>query len=381
MEKIVLYNGSKIQFNNFLDDEDIDSYLPFMELIRRYNYKVRASDVLATSEIDVEKEEIKNVIIYADDFSSVTEHVITNFTNIVLLGFDITNLYIQNAPKRVCDSLSAEFSDIIVKVKSDYFQPDTQQITDFYELLLSDRNVIGQKIAKKKSCIGLFKSSYPYQNQKNIKRRPVVLLYYGPSGVGKTELAKAISKLYRGKLTRIQFSMMQTEEAYKYIFGDEHSHSSLARDLLARDSNVVLIDEFDKVSPGLYNVFYQMFDEGSYEDTNYSVDVSNCIFILTSNFLNEQNIVDSIGLPVYSRIDQKIKFQPLTSKELEIVVKSKFDSLLSNLQIEDQDIINNSSLEQEYLNHIDTFKNIRMLDKFIDNDVFGYLMDKISKGE
>lgn len=381
MEKIVLYNGSKIQFNNFLDDEDIDSYLPFMELIRRYNYKVRASDVLATSEIDVEKEEIKNVIIYADDFSSVTEHVITNFTNVVLLGFDITNLYIQNAPKRVCDSLSAEFSDIIVKVKSDYFQPDTQQITDFYELLLSDRNVIGQKVAKKNSCIGLFESSYPYQNQKNIKRRPVVLLYYGPSGVGKTELAKAISKLYRGKLTRIQFSMMQTEEAYKYIFGDEHSHSSLARDLLARDSNVVLIDEFDKVSPGLYNVFYQMFDEGSYEDTNYSVDVSNCIFILTSNFLNEQNIVDSIGLPVYSRIDQKIKFQPLTSKELEIVVKSKFDSLLSNLQIEDQDIINNSSLKQEYLNHIDTFKNIRMLDKFIENDVFGYLMDKKSKGE
>lgn len=207
------------------------------------------------------------------------------------------------------------------------------------------------------------------------------MLYYGPSGVGKTELAKAISKLYRGKLTRIQFSMMQTEEAYKYIFGDEHSHSSLARDLLARDSNVVLIDEFDKVSPGLYNVFYQMFDEGSYEDTNYSVDVSNCIFILTSNFLNEQNIVDSIGLPVYSRIDQKIKFQPLTSKELEIVVKSKFDSLLSNLQIEDQDIINNSSLKQEYLNHIDTFKNIRMLDKFIENDVFGYLMDKKSKGE
>ena len=92
--------------------------------------------------------------------------------------------------------------------------------------------------------------------------------YYGPSGVGKTELAKKISSFYDGKLTRIQFSMMQTDEAFKYIFGDTHGKPSLARDLLSRETNVVLIDEFDKVSPSLYNVFYQMFDEGEFEDIN-----------------------------------------------------------------------------------------------------------------
>lgn len=54
----------------------------------------------------------------------------------------------------------------------------------------------------------------------------------------------------------MQFSMMQTEEAYKYIFGDVHDKLTLARGLLIREANIVLIDKFDKVSSALYNVFY-----------------------------------------------------------------------------------------------------------------------------
>ena len=48
--------------------------------------------------------------------------------------------------------------------------------------------------------------------------KPVVLMLYGPSGVGKTESAKSISKTMGGELLRIQFSMMQTTEAYNYVF-------------------------------------------------------------------------------------------------------------------------------------------------------------------
>ena len=46
-------------------------------------------------------------------------------------------------------------------------------------------------------------------------------------------------------------SMMQTSEAYDYVFGAEHSKSSFARDMMGRESNVILIDEFDKVNPAL----------------------------------------------------------------------------------------------------------------------------------
>ena len=70
-----------------------------------------------------------------------------------------------------------------------------------------------------------------------------------------------------GELLRIQFSMMQTEEAFNYVFGAEHSKSSFARDMVGRESNVILIDEFDKVNPAFYNAFYELFDEGRYVDT------------------------------------------------------------------------------------------------------------------
>lgn len=81
----------------------------------------------------------------------------------------------------------------------------------------------------------------------------------------KTELAKTMSEYFNGKLTRIQFSMMQTEEAYKYIFGDAHSKGSLAKDLLSRETNIVLIDEFDKVNSSLYNVFIKCLMKGSWK--------------------------------------------------------------------------------------------------------------------
>lgn len=107
---------------------------------------------------------------------------------------------------------------------------------------------------------------------------PSVIMFYGPSGVGKTETARCLSGAVGGELTRVQFSMMQTQEAYEYLFGAEHSKASFARDLLARESNVVLIDEFDKVDPRLYNMFYQLFDEGRYVDMNYDVDMRNALF-------------------------------------------------------------------------------------------------------
>mgnify|MGYP000046052259 CR=1 FL=1 len=89
-------------------------------------------------------------------------------------------------------------------------------------------------------------------------------------------------------MVRIQFSMQQTNSAYQYIFGADHGEDSLARELIRRSSNVILLDEFDKVSPAFYNAFYQMFDEGTFVDANYSVDVSKCIIICTTNYRTEE---------------------------------------------------------------------------------------------
>ncbi len=71
-------------------------------------------------------------------------------------------------------------------------------------------------------------------------------MFYGPSGVGKTEISKIISECLGGKLLRKQMSMNKTNYMFDYIFGNKHGKSSLAKDLLERESNVILLDEFDK---------------------------------------------------------------------------------------------------------------------------------------
>ena len=376
MEKIILFKGSKRDFEDILEQDKIqEEYTPFMELIRQYNEKIRANDVYATNDLGgFEKNILANVVIYADDYASVTDHVITNFNNIVLLGHDIKNLYIHNPPKRVEYSLKVEFSNIIENVCSTYTEIDKYQITDFYENLCSSR-VIGQKKAKKDMAVGLLKKVTLYS------KSPLVALFYGPSGVGKTELSKVVSEYFNGTLTRIQFSMMQTEEAYKYIFGDVHGKNSLAKDLLARETNIVLIDEFDKVNPALYNAFYQMFDEGRLEDINYSVDVSNCIFILTSNFLKEEEIADKLGLPIFSRIDMKVEFQNLTEEEIVSVIEFEFKKVMDKLHKSEQKIINQYGLLDVYLKSIKSFENIRLLNSFIEKDIFELLFNNMLKNK
>ena len=372
MDSIVLFKGSKRDLNELLKSRDIEGYTPFMELIRQYNITVRANDVNASQYIadGFGKEQIENVVIYADDYASVTDHVISNFNNIVLLGHDIQNLYIQNPPKRIETSLRVQFEDVIEEICSQYKGIDKEEVVDLYNHMLSS-NVVGQQQAKKDVSIGLLKKTTLTD------KSPLVMLFYGNSGVGKTELAKTLSEYFKGRLTRIQFSMMQTEEAYKYIFGDAHSKNSLAKDLLSRETNIVLIDEFDKVNTGLYNVFYQMFDEGELEDINYSVDVSNCIFVLTTNFCNDKEIAEKLGLPIFSRIDLKIKFQNLTESELLQVIDNIFENVTSRLSEEDKNIIENCGLRETYRKHVSSFENIRMLRSFIEKDIFQIIFEEL----
>ena len=139
------------------------------------------------------------------------------------------------------------------------------------------------------------------------------------------------------------------------------------------------IDEFDKVNSALYNAFYQMFDEGELEDINYLVDVSNCIFILTTNFSNDQEIAENLGLPIFSRIDLKIEFQNLTETELLRVVDNIFNDVTAQLSEEDKEFIENYGLKETYRKHVGSFENIRLLKSFIEKDVFQIIFEKLLK--
>ena len=208
-------------------------------------------------------------------------------------------------------------------------------------------------------------------------RKPVVIMLLGDSGIGKTETAKVISQVLGGNLLRVQFSMIQTAEGYNYVFGAEHSKSSFAKDLMLRESNIVLIDEFDKVNPNFYNAFYQMFDEGVYVDTNYKVDLSRCVFICTSNFMSEEDVVRSMGMPVFSRFDDFIMFEHLSLSEKEIILDNIYHSYLANFASDEKNLIESSDIYKWHKENLTRFKNVRIIKSRVEKAINDLLIDRI----
>ena len=271
---------------------------------------------------------VKNFVIYSNEYSGVREHVVLNFANF-LAQMNIDEMFLQNPPLRIIDQINHIFKDIVECEYEQYpiVNEDTlRTINSEYP-----KEIIGQDDVKNK----ILSSIYPLLNKDN--KKPVVMLFYGASGVGKTETAQFIARILKGKLLRRQFSMYQSHEFATYLFGGSLYQGSFARDLLDRESNVILLDEFDKANPVFHSAFYQLFDEGIYEDQNYTVNVEKAIIICTSNYLSQQEIKDKLGEAIYNRFDAVIGFKTLDKHSKEILIDKYIsespDNILTDCQI------------------------------------------------
>ncbi|MEN6471708.1 MAG: AAA family ATPase [Clostridiaceae bacterium] len=369
IEHIIIFNGSKKDFKSLIEAEiqEDEKTIPFMELIQHYNARLRPNESGVKESALYKSIEIDNCIVRADDYGSVLDHVLSNFVNIVTLNHDIGTLYVHNPPRRVKESLQAAYGNDIEFRESEYLKITRRTLASVFKNLQLD--IQGQDTCKKQLISGI------YRTTTRSSQKPVVLMLYGPSGVGKTESAKSISRTMGGELLRIQFSMMQTNEAYNYVFGAEHSKSSFARDMMARESNVILIDEFDKVNPAFYNAFYELFDEGKYVDTYYEVNLGQAIFLCTCNFSCEQEIKQALGPAMFSRIGCCIEYKELTTAQKTIIICSWYESVLSALKHDEREIIRNSDILDWFQKNAERYDNIRILKAKLENAIFDKLTD------
>lgn len=367
--RIVVFDGSRKDFEAMIKAEisEDDVTITFMELIQHYNARIRPSES-GVKESSLNKIiKVDNCIVRSDDYASVLEHALSNFVNIVTLNHNINTLYIQNPPRRVRQSLKAAYGDEIEYHQSNYPRISRDILKDVFTDL--EANIQGQEDCKKQLISGI------YRLTTESKQKPVVLMLYGPSGVGKTESAKSISKTLGGSLLRVQFSMMQTNEAYNYVFGSEHSKSSFAKDMLSRESNVILIDEFDKVNPTFYNAFYELFDEGKYVDTNYEVNLGQAIFLCTCNFNNEQEIKKVLGPAMFSRIGCCIEYSELSAEQKKTIIGKWYEEVVSSLKDDEKDIIRNTDILDWFQDNAERYDNIRILKTKLENAIFDKLAD------
>jgi ATP-dependent Clp protease ATP-binding subunit ClpC len=258
---------------------------------------------------------------------------------------------------QVLETLS-QYSGLPVSILDTKGQLDLKSIRDFFTA-----RVIGQDEAVEAviARIAMLKAGL------NDPNKPIgVFLFAGPTGTGKTELAKAVSEFLFGsveRMIRLDMSEFQTHETISKILGHSGANFGETDSLISRvrkqPFSVILLDEFEKSHPNIWDLFLQAFDEGRLTDaTGQVADLRHCLIILTSNLgatahrsmglgfapqadeFSKDQVLRAISQtyrPEFqNRLDKVIVFRPLTRDLMRGILKKQLAALLERRGLKDR---------------------------------------------
>ncbi|MCB0699637.1 MAG: ATP-dependent chaperone ClpB [Chitinophagales bacterium] len=250
-------------------------------------------------------------------------------------------------------------------------------------------------------------------------RRPIgSFIFLGTTGVGKTELAKALAEILfddDSMMTRIDMSEYQEKHSVSRLVGAPPGYvgydegGQLTEAVRRKPYSVILLDEIEKAHPDTFNVLLQVLDDGRLTDNKGRVvNFKNTIVIMTSNMgsdIIQANFADIEGKDVdkvvestkdevmevlkqslrpefLNRVDDVIMFHPLMRKEIKGIIRIQLENLKK--QLKQQDIILDfSDYAVEYLSDrgFDPQYGARPLKRVIQKDIINLLSKKIIAGE
>ncbi|MEI3866340.1 AAA family ATPase [Microbacterium sp. CCNWLW134] len=368
--KITIYYGPLSWFERKVEESEGDGLLEavFQHDEQRREFRIVQDGVEPASRNPIERP--PRLVAKSGDYASLNEHVISNFPGLIRT-LNPVRLDLHNPPEQIRTHLVRAFPDTAVK-RYKYPTATRQTLADLRDGFAS--HLVGQSEVRE----ALLASLYPLTRSNRDK--PVVIMFYGPSGVGKTETAQFVNGLLGGELMRKQFSMFHSENFASYLFGGRHSEASFARDLLDRESGVVLIDEFDKAAAVFHSAFYQFFDGGVFEDKNYSVDVGRALIICTSNYASEEEIRSALGDALHSRFDALIPFQPLSASEVRTVISDLVDRQFDKLDSNEREVLDPENVKQRLDILARDGANVRRLGKLVSEVISLLLVEALLGG-
>lgn len=309
--------GSSAYFDRcILESPNYVRDIPFMELIKQFD--------LAKSNSMYKPQKARKLIIKNNNYSGIAE---TAHDRLGPLIEEITTIdaeiYVHNPPRILKEYLldlkargEIEFS---LKCQEYIIERDQSKFAEKINRISS--NIIGQPNAIKEMSKSLWYLTT------TIRKKPYVIMMYGNSSLGKTELVREIANnFYNGKCLEKHLSMFKNNTYSDYFFGNEANRRSIGFDLLERESNLVFFDELDKCPEYFYSAFYTLFDNTLFKDATYDVDISGVVIVLTSNYHTEQEIKDNLGLPIYYRIDKFVRFNDFDTNTIYSIVMNEINS-------------------------------------------------------
>ena len=277
------------------------------------------------------------------------------------------------------------------------------------------KRVVGQEEAIEAVSDAIRRSRAGLQDPK----RPIgSFIFLGTTGVGKTELAKALASYLfddDSMMTRIDMSEYQEKHAISRLIGAPPGYvgfeegGQLTEAVRRKPYSVILLDEIEKAHPDVFNVLLQVLDDGRLTDNKGRVvNFKNTIIIMTSNLgsqiiqdnfekvteLNKESVVESTKSEVMvllkqtirpeflNRIDEIIMFQPLMKNDIRNIIKIQLDGLKKSV-FETGIRLEFSDYALDYLseNGFDPQFGARPLKRLIQKTIVNPLSKKILAGE
>ena len=298
-----------------------------------------------------------------------------------------SNQYIQNAPQPeksldLLEELTVDRKNITIedvyKLISEKTGIPLGEITKTEkEKLLNLEQILHQRIVNQEQAIRVVASAMRRSRTglASTKKPIGVFLFLGPTGVGKTETAKALAFAYFGSEERmIRFDMSEFQE----ISAIDRLIDRLIKTIEQNPFSLLLLDEFEKAHHDLLNVFFQIFDEGRLTSASgKTVSFKNAIIIATSNARKE---IFDIGL--LNRFDDIVEFQKLSPEHIKKIVQLMLNNL--NKRLEEKEI--SLKITPELINQIavlgyDSKFGARPMARLIQNKIENQIADKLLREE
>jgi ATP-dependent Clp protease ATP-binding subunit ClpC len=228
------------------------------------------------------------------------------------------------------------------------------------EQLLHMEDIIHERLVDQEEAVkAVSQALREYRSGLSRQGGPIAsFLFVGPTGVGKTELAKILAKIQFGSekmMVRFDMTEYQDKQSFFRFIGspDGQTRGALTDAVLAKPYCLILLDEFEKAFPDILNLFLQVFDDGRLTDNlSRTVDFSNTVIIATSNahsdIINDslskgesmtdiaeylkKRLVDVFKPELLNRFSKIIVFKNLEPDELVKIVKLNLDELAGTIK-------------------------------------------------